>query len=301
MKKLGMILLVAAAFTLLVLNLIFEMSDRSETAPEKTASREYAGNVPETRFSELPPPPAPTTAPAPSVMTQPDRSYSGRNKISAENTASGGLVAYYPFNGNANDESGNGNHGTVHGATLTADRHGNPNSAYYFDGKSWITIRDHFSIKPGNSITLSAWVKIQDISEINDYLRIISKHGEVTDAGGSHGSYQLVTGRKKERGTCYFTMRTNVKYFSVPTSTPLQLNQWHMITATWDGSTAKVYIDDEVVAISNFPGTIKYDNNNLYIGRDGYYDKNLFTGIIDEVKIYDRALTNNEVLDNFRR
>jgi hypothetical protein len=45
-----------------------------------------------------------------------------------------GLVAYYPFNGNANDESGNGNHGTVHGATLTADRFGNANSAYKFNG-----------------------------------------------------------------------------------------------------------------------------------------------------------------------
>jgi len=46
-----------------------------------------------------------------------------------------GLVAYYPFNGNANDESGYGNHGTIHGGvTLTADRHGNPNSAYRFNG-----------------------------------------------------------------------------------------------------------------------------------------------------------------------
>ena len=47
---------------------------------------------------------------------------------------SDGLVAYYPFNGNADDESGNGNHGTVNGATLTIDRFGNENSAYSFDG-----------------------------------------------------------------------------------------------------------------------------------------------------------------------
>ena len=44
-----------------------------------------------------------------------------------------GLVAYYPFNGNANDESGNGYNGTVYGATLTYDRFGNPNSAYSFN------------------------------------------------------------------------------------------------------------------------------------------------------------------------
>jgi hypothetical protein len=46
-----------------------------------------------------------------------------------------GLVAHYPFNGNANDESGNGNNGTVNGATLTTDRFGNMNKAYSFDGK----------------------------------------------------------------------------------------------------------------------------------------------------------------------
>ncbi|WP_141699533.1 hypothetical protein [Candidatus Marithrix sp. Canyon 246] len=45
-----------------------------------------------------------------------------------------GLVAYYPFNGNAEDESGNGNHGTVNGATLSEDRFGNQESAYSFDG-----------------------------------------------------------------------------------------------------------------------------------------------------------------------
>ena len=45
-----------------------------------------------------------------------------------------GLVAPYPFSGNANDESGNGNHGTVFGATLATDRIGNTDSAYSFDG-----------------------------------------------------------------------------------------------------------------------------------------------------------------------
>ena len=45
-----------------------------------------------------------------------------------------GLVAYYPFNGNANDESGNGNNGTIHGAVLTSDRFGNEKFSFSFDG-----------------------------------------------------------------------------------------------------------------------------------------------------------------------
>ena len=55
------------------------------------------------------------------------------------------LVAYYPFNGNANDESGNGNNGTIFRATLTTDRFGNANRAYSFDGSSFISV-------PGRSV-----------------------------------------------------------------------------------------------------------------------------------------------------
>ena len=52
-----------------------------------------------------------------------------------------GLVAWYPFDGNASDMSGNGNHGTVHGATLGTDRHGQANRAYNFDGvDDWIEV-----------------------------------------------------------------------------------------------------------------------------------------------------------------
>lgn len=57
-----------------------------------------------------------------------------------------GLVAYYPFNGNANDESGNGHHGTVNGATLTSDRNDVQNSSYSFDG-----LDDYISINSNNN------------------------------------------------------------------------------------------------------------------------------------------------------
>ena len=70
-----------------------------------------------------------------------------------------GLVGWWPFNGNANDESGNGNHGTVNGATLAVDRNGNANSAYSFDGNSGITIPHSTSLNIGSSCTFSFWLK----------------------------------------------------------------------------------------------------------------------------------------------
>ncbi len=70
-----------------------------------------------------------------------------------------GLMAYYPFNGNANDESGNGNNGTVNGATLTTDRFGDTDSAYSFN-ESYIAVPDNPSLFSDN-LTTSWWVNIE--------------------------------------------------------------------------------------------------------------------------------------------
>ena len=68
-------------------------------------------------------------------------------------------MAYYPFNGNSIDESGNGNDGTVNGATLTIDRFGNANGAYSFDGvNDYIEVINSVSLNPDTQITMSAWV-----------------------------------------------------------------------------------------------------------------------------------------------
>ena len=56
--------------------------------------------------------------------------------MNAQNIPSNGLIGWWPFNGDTNDESGNGNHGTISGTKLTSDRFGNANSAYSFDGIS---------------------------------------------------------------------------------------------------------------------------------------------------------------------
>ncbi|HYG15824.1 MAG TPA: hypothetical protein VEC12_08735, partial [Bacteroidia bacterium] len=70
-----------------------------------------------------------------------------------------GLVAYYPFTGNAGDSSGTGNHGSVNGAILTTDRFGNPNSAYQFDGSNdYIEIADHSSLDVADSFSITLWL-----------------------------------------------------------------------------------------------------------------------------------------------
>ena len=70
-----------------------------------------------------------------------------------------GLVAYYPFNGNANDATGNGNNGTVHGAVLTTNRFGDVNSAYLFDGNS-AYIETARPLPDMQSATFSVWINV---------------------------------------------------------------------------------------------------------------------------------------------
>ncbi len=77
-----------------------------------------------------------------------------------------GLLAYYPFNGNANDASGNGHNGTVNGAVLTADRFGIPNQAYYFDGASaYITSPLNGAVFQGD-FTASVWINAHDFAGV---------------------------------------------------------------------------------------------------------------------------------------
>lgn len=95
-----------------------------------------------------------------------------------------GLVGYWPFNGNAIDESGNGLDGTVNGATLTNDRLGNANSAYDFDGNSDIEIPGVIpELLNQSEITYSVWVK-QALSTCGSQARIIS-HENLPAANGT--------------------------------------------------------------------------------------------------------------------
>ncbi len=74
-----------------------------------------------------------------------------------------GLKAYYPFSGNANDVSGNANNPVFNNATLTADRFGNPNSAYHFNGNtSYMQIANSTSLNLPNKMSVALWVSLQD-------------------------------------------------------------------------------------------------------------------------------------------
>ena len=102
-----------------------------------------------------------------------------------------GLVGYWPFNGNANDESGNGNHGTVNGAMLSTDRNGKANSAFDFNGiNQYIKVNNSNTLQNISTISISIWLNVREYFLYNGtskYFPILCK----TDNSSLFGYYNV--------------------------------------------------------------------------------------------------------------
>jgi hypothetical protein len=151
-----------------------------------------------------------------------------------------GLVAYYPFDGNANDVSGNINHGIVHGATLTADRFGNLNSAYSFNGGSYIKVSRSSSIEPSNAITVSSWVKPNNVTQWHQVLT--KRYSEHDDPWNS---YIISTSNEGANNKWLFAISNGAsgsRVIVIDTEVIVP-NEWVHIVGTYDGSNIKLYVN----------------------------------------------------------
>lgn len=182
------------------------------------------------------------------------------------------LVAYYPFNGSALDESGNGNDGSVIGATLTADRFGNANSAYHFDG-----VNDYIDLgSMGGLKTVSMWIKQGPRSGFDFYL--------------GHNDFRFYASTA-ESGR--LTLGEAASHVVSPVHMDSQVNQWIHIVGISDGVDSKIYLNSTNVTVST--GNLKtVENAAVNLGR-WTEATHYMNGDIDDVRIYDRVLTNQEI------
>jgi formylglycine-generating enzyme required for sulfatase activity len=208
------------------------------------------------------------------------------------NPLSVGLVAHYPFEGNAKDESGYKKDGVVKGAVLTTDQFGSQENAYEFNGtNSAIEVPDSESIRPQKQITVSAWVNIDNLQP---YKRILTKGVNIND---SYGSYQLITGSNLNdhfHDEPLFTIQTTNGYRVPNPERGQPVQKWIHVCGTYDGQKTKLFYGGQLVAEVQSSGDLRYDSNPLVIGRDLFWNTS-FDGKIDEVRIYNRALTAAEV------
>ena len=184
-----------------------------------------------------------------------------------------GLVAYYPFNGNANDESGNGYDGTVYGATLTSDRFGESDRAYNFTGNSDY-INTNFT--PNFIFSISIWYYKN--KNQNDNAGLLS-----TYSGGFNysGIYYAMN------GTTDWVRCDGNSLNAFNTSSSI----WKNIVIVSDGVRVRVY--ENTIKKLDFAGKTSH-SNKLIIG-DSRYNGRYFMGKIDDIRVYNRALSENEI------
>ena len=209
------------------------------------------------------------------------------------------LVAYYPFNGNANDESGNGNDGTVNGSTLSTDRFGNENRAYSFDGMDdYILVPDTDYLDITTDGTILGWVNIPStFSPPSIGVGFITK---MLHSTGMY-SYDIMIGHGDPLFACGISDGSNGLYVYSYLTDPDSLYDdfWHLLTFTWDNEELKLYLDDNPANyITNTTNGAQISNWDLHIGRRAYASSTnwkYFKGYIDDIRIYKRVLTEDEI------
>ena len=189
------------------------------------------------------------------------------------------LVLSYPFDGNADDGSGNGNNGRVYGAALTPDRFGHIDRAYHFDGEDYIVTRAEVPVSDTYSISL--WVRLD---------------------AGSAGTILY----RGNMGSCWYDPYVTVAASSLTASVsgcegsgrlgtvPISEGAWHHVVLVITASTQLVYLDgQEVVAANKVRAGTPVP---LSIGATGLAEFfSGFEGAIDDVAVYARPLSAAEI------
>lgn len=215
------------------------------------------------------------------------------------------LILASPFSGNANDETSLGNHAIVSGATLTADRYGTANSAYYFDGIddeiSYPVTTDHHISLP---ISISIWMKTEIVSP-TEFVRFFCTHDNGTYGGvalfSRDGKLEVAYGDGGGSGS---SNKRRIAFQDV-----INEKEWHHIAVVIKGPTDfDVYIDNVLQTTGSYAGSggdIAYPSGGY--GKVGTVDwgNNLtdeekhFNGTVDDIYVWNRAITPQEIDDIF--
>ncbi|MDP1728349.1 MAG: LamG-like jellyroll fold domain-containing protein [Bacteroidota bacterium] len=194
------------------------------------------------------------------------------------------LVAWYPFSGNANDVSGNGNSTTNHGATLTTDRFGNPNAAYSFNGNDsqYFSCVNNTLPMGKTKRTISLW--------LNPYSIINTSQ---TATAFSYGNPS--TGQGIMLGLIY----SNIVAFQgwaddLTANYSYSYNQWINVLATFDSLNVKIYVNGSLIGSVQKPNW-NTTGTNFLIGARYSPNSGFFDGKIDDIAVWSRVLTLAEI------
>ena len=189
------------------------------------------------------------------------------------------LVAYYPFNGNANDESRTGNNGNVEGAVLIPDRFGHTGSAYNFDGSAHIDCGNNFSLDLTDALTITLWANSSP-DNINSTL-IAKENRQIYSVQYDYGVDQM-------------SASINGNLLSIPWGLS---EEWGFLAMTYDveDGVLNLYRNGVLQDQLSYNTPLAVSGGALQIGRE-LPDDSYFSGDLDDIRIYRRALTDEEIL-----
>jgi hypothetical protein len=192
-----------------------------------------------------------------------------------------GLVAYYPFDGDANDASGNGNDGTVKGATLTEDRFGNPNNAYGFDGSNdCIIVKDFPDL---HALTISVFHLVKGLNQVyNNILAFEIPNDELLFYFLS-GDSTLMLESHNDGGSPITTLPP-----------PPMENFVHLVFVNDPSNNQQRFFIDNILVKTISHASDYNTGDKLQIGCENGNEYS-FNGKIDDIRIYNRALSESEV------
>ena len=211
----------------------------------------------------------------------------------------GELLAYYPFNGNANDESGNGNHGTLLGGATVTD------ALILGDNASDALSLPHTILDELTNFTFAGLLRINTLHTSGGFLAAANPW--VGGAASFHpdgNGFNITYDATIRKWRTLIVPPYQVNYF-FDSDTTIEDNNWHHVSVTRDNTTARLYIDGVQAGnpIIVPAAALVADSNGFIVGQEqdfvgGGFDANQsWAGEMDNVRIYNRALTDEEILD----
>jgi hypothetical protein len=206
-----------------------------------------------------------------------------------QNAISQGLVAWYPFDGNASDMSGNGNHGTVNGATLGVDRHGVGSKAYNFDGvNDWIdfnTVSFGGTLERQNDYLISFWLKL---AYSNNWGRVFNNY--------SNSNPCFIIGSVGSGSHNFFVRDTSGIYEVIGFGDKVDEMNWQHLAVQKNGNAFSSFLNSEFFESKTFSGSDYINFETFKLAKTPHGGDFIFVNCsIDDVRIYDRALSTAEV------
>lgn len=224
-------------------------------------------------------------------------------KLLSQTNLTSGLAAHYPFNGNANDISGNNNNPVFNNTVFTADRFGNPGSAVHFNGvNNYIQIPNNPSINFTNTITLSVWVRPTGFYYDICHASSILNKGTADYYPGNYALRYDDALFTEGKGCSGDRLKDSLHMNFRGTGTPVKVyapfierNKWYHVVYTNDGTTSALYVDCVLKYALPFKETF-INNDDLFIGRtnDDFFSFWL-NADIDDLRIYGRALSKTAI------